>query len=203
MRSERGFDRLVNFSDAVVAIAITLIVLPLVDAAGADQHETAGAFLSDNVSSLAAAALSFVVIGALWRAHHRVWDGFSGVSTAMVHLNFFWLASIVFLPLPTVLIESVTSNDRLSVGLYVGTMLVSAISLALHAVIAERDGLLSTEALAARRARPWWDRWSTVLLMTVVFVVAVLVPQIGLAALTALLLAIPAGFVARRRTRVS
>ncbi len=35
MRSERGFHRLVNFSDAVVAIAITLLVLPLVDAASA------------------------------------------------------------------------------------------------------------------------------------------------------------------------
>ena len=31
MATERGFDRLVNFSDAVVAIAATLLVLPLVD----------------------------------------------------------------------------------------------------------------------------------------------------------------------------
>ncbi len=31
MQTERGFDRMVNFCDAVVAIAITLLVLPLVD----------------------------------------------------------------------------------------------------------------------------------------------------------------------------
>lgn len=33
-RTERGLDRLVNFSDATVAIAITLLILPLVDLAG-------------------------------------------------------------------------------------------------------------------------------------------------------------------------
>ena len=33
IRTERGLDRLVNFSDATVAIAITLLILPLVDAA--------------------------------------------------------------------------------------------------------------------------------------------------------------------------
>ena len=33
MERELGFRRLVNFSDAVVAIAITLLILPLVDAA--------------------------------------------------------------------------------------------------------------------------------------------------------------------------
>ncbi|MEK6437776.1 hypothetical protein [Pseudonocardia sp. T1-2H] len=34
MRTERGLDRFVTFLDAVVAIAITLLVLPLVDVLG-------------------------------------------------------------------------------------------------------------------------------------------------------------------------
>ena len=34
LRTERGLDRLVTFLDAVVAIAITLLVLPLVEVLG-------------------------------------------------------------------------------------------------------------------------------------------------------------------------
>lgn len=34
MRTERGFERLITFADAVVAIALTLLVLPLVELPG-------------------------------------------------------------------------------------------------------------------------------------------------------------------------
>src|SRR5690606_41668180 len=37
-RTERGLDRLVAFSDGVVAIAITLLVLPLLDVARSEEH---------------------------------------------------------------------------------------------------------------------------------------------------------------------
>lgn len=36
----RSFDRLVNFTDAVVAIAITLQILPLIDVEGPKTGET-------------------------------------------------------------------------------------------------------------------------------------------------------------------
>jgi uncharacterized membrane protein len=44
-RTERGLDRLVNFSDATVAIAITILLLPLVDVAVEIEKESLGEVL--------------------------------------------------------------------------------------------------------------------------------------------------------------
>jgi uncharacterized membrane protein len=46
MRTERGLDRLVTFLDAVVAIAITLLVLPLVELLGEGHDEDLGRLLA-------------------------------------------------------------------------------------------------------------------------------------------------------------
>jgi uncharacterized membrane protein len=64
MKTTRGLDRLVFFTDAVTAIAITLLILPLVDSVerAAGEGHSAAQFIGDNLSQLAAFGLSFVVI---------------------------------------------------------------------------------------------------------------------------------------------
>ena len=57
---ERDFDRFLTFVDAIVAIAITLLVLPLVDVAGAYQGDSATQLLSDSSHQIWAFFLSFV-----------------------------------------------------------------------------------------------------------------------------------------------
>ncbi len=101
MPTARGLERLVAFSDAVVAIAITLVVLPLVDTARDGASDSVLGFLRENAAPLGAAALSFVVIASLWQAHHSVWGRFTTATRGMMRVNFAWLAAIVFLPLPT------------------------------------------------------------------------------------------------------
>jgi hypothetical protein len=68
---DRNFDRLLTFVDAIVAIAITLLVLPLVELAPelGDDGSVAD-LLRDHSDELWAFALSFYVIAP--RAHRRL-----------------------------------------------------------------------------------------------------------------------------------
>jgi len=65
-----SLDRLVFFSDAVFAIAMTLLVLPLV---GGRTDLPVWEQIKHKVPELYAFALSFWVIGLYWIGHHRVY----------------------------------------------------------------------------------------------------------------------------------
>ena len=201
MHTERGFDRLVNFSDAVVAIAITLIILPLVDSARDIGHDTIPTFLQHNSGQLWSAGLSFVVIGSFWMNHHDLFERMTGYSSVIVRLNFIWLAGIVFLPLPTVLLVVTDSSVGGSTGtirdvLYVGTMLISLLSLALVGTIAEHSGLMKDDATSSTRRR-----WMPVVLMAIALLLTAFLPGAELYPLFLLLVELPVGQVDGARQR--
>jgi uncharacterized membrane protein len=193
-------ERIIAFSDGVVAIAITLVVLPLVDTARDADLRSVGQFLSDNAPALGAAALSFVVIANFWEAHHTVFERIEGITRGMLRTNFAWLAAIVFLPLPTVLLVGTHSGDRLGTVLYIGTMVVATSSLAVTTELGRRAGVVRapegdepSEATLRRR------RWLPAVLMIVALVLAAAVPGVGAWALLVLLVSIPAERVWRVR----
>jgi len=128
MHSERGFHRLVNFSDAVVAIAITLLVLPLVDSASAIGTTGPARYIDDNHARLLAFALSFAVIGLFWWGQHQMFEKVGSYNSVLVWAMFVWLFSIVFLPFPTELLGSGGRVDATGHAIYVGTMLVTAMA---------------------------------------------------------------------------
>ncbi len=65
----RDFERFVTFIDAVVAIAITLLVLPLVDLTV--DFEGSVTVLLRNLAEIGGFLLSFIVIANAWFAQHR------------------------------------------------------------------------------------------------------------------------------------
>ncbi len=97
-------ERLVFFSDAVFAIAITLLVVELSAPhipLGADQNVRAWQALLDRVPGFIGFFTSFFAIGAFWASHHRTFGFVATHDAAFVWPNLFLLSSIAFLPFST------------------------------------------------------------------------------------------------------
>ncbi len=95
--------RVEAFSDGVLAIAITLLVLDL-HAPPTGQHagSLAHALLSrDQLSSYAAYVVSFLVIGITWLNHHSLFRQIARVDRAVLLLNLLLLLGLAVLPFPT------------------------------------------------------------------------------------------------------
>ena len=97
-------ERLTFFSDAVVAIAITLLALELPVPEGLSVGELWHSATHDWFEYVAF-VLSFFVIAQQWTGHHRVFKYVTGSDRALVTLNFFWLFAIVVTPFATKLLS--------------------------------------------------------------------------------------------------
>ena len=150
----RDFDRFLTFVDAIVAIAITLLVLPLVDLAGSFQGDSVTRLLSESSNQIWAFFLSFVVIADLWLAQHRVLHNVVDSHQVLIRLMLLWSLTIVVLPFPTALVAGNTGQQAVTKALYVGTMAVSALILALMCVVIRRHPEIrdSTESPDSLRA---------------------------------------------------
>lgn len=190
----RGLDRVLAFADAVVAIAITLVVLPVVDRAL--DAGSAREFFADTWTTLAPAAISFVVIALFWRVHHWLFLPATGYSATVLQLEMLWLASIVALPVATVLDFTSGGGDRLALGVYIGIMLLSSLALRAERAVLVRQGFLDDDPTETSL-----DRWIGAGLLAVALVLAVLFPGGGAAWLLLLLLEGPVRGAARRRRR--
>ena len=138
---ERDVERLLTFVDAVVAIAITLLVLPLAEVGREVQNGDVVGLLRAHVDDIVGFLLSFVVIARLWLAQHRIVSCLVRQNAAVVRLLLAWTFTIVVLPFPTALVAA-TSHDTLARAFYIGTMAGSSGLLALIAHAIGRDRTL-------------------------------------------------------------
>lgn len=199
MGTERGFHRLMNFSDAVVAIAITLLILPLVDSAGDIGKGGVASFLHSHDSQLLAFGLSFAVIWSFWWAQHQMLEHIVGYNRPLVAGMFVWILSIVFLPFPTELLSSATRGGQAVHAIYVGTMLIASV-----AVLVQEWAIVVNPGLQAEDHRGEAGIAAAVVqvvLMSVILVVVITLPAIGLWSLLILLLSGPIVALVRTRNR--
>lgn len=121
--------RVEAFSDAVFAIAITLLVLQIDIPSGPDGtlwHE-----LIDQWPSYAAYLVSFFVIGIIWINHHGIFEHITKVDYGVLYINLAVLASVAFLPFPTALLAEhlrTGADEEVAAAVYNGSMALMGIS---------------------------------------------------------------------------
>ncbi|MEW1642489.1 TMEM175 family protein [Streptomyces sp. NPDC091219] len=198
-------ERLVLFTDAVTAISITLLILPLVDLVpeAASAHEGASEVITGHLDQIWSFLLSFAVIANIWQEHHR---SFSTVSTAtrpFLAWNMGWLLSVVVLPLPTEMIGAF-GRDRFVAAFYYATLLIGMVCrLAMLKVLKGNPGMVEGdgEETGPRIARLYTESCVTVIATVVAFALALAVPLLQYYSLLLLILPGRLRFTGRRRSR--
>lgn len=99
-------ERLVFFSDAVFAIAMTLLVIDLRIPGTVGSQQELGAKLLELWPNLLGFTISFFVIGTYWRVHHRQFRYIKRYDEALLSLNFLLLFLIALIPFTTALISN-------------------------------------------------------------------------------------------------
>ena len=95
-------ERLVFFSDAIFAIAMTLLVI---DLKVPQEGGTAWGVLVDQAPAFFAYALSFTIIAINWMAHHRKFRVIKEHDSGLMALDLVLLFFVAFVPFPTSLLS--------------------------------------------------------------------------------------------------
>ncbi len=132
------------FSDGVLAVAITLLVLDIgVPESGVGHFwHSVGHIWPTYLAYLT----SFATIGGLWMSHHAIFSRLAYVDRTVMSINLGLLLSVSFLPFPTRLMAEalrITSAERGAVIFYGCCLLISSLLLnAIWRVVAARPQLL-------------------------------------------------------------
>lgn len=188
MLSAEGTSRLMAFADAVVAIAITLLVLPLVDIPSELSSTSVGEVFADHAAQFAMFALSFAVIARLWLAHHNMGERMARGDPWILVVTLIWLLTVVFLPFPTELLGQL-GNTRGVAAVYIGTFLVNVTCLGLQSRRLSQRPQMWREGWTEEQIRAWvtgW--WCNPALAAVALILCLLVPGVGIWALMVLFL---------------
>ena len=130
-------DRIVNFSDGVFAIAITILILDINVPEGLSSGELPARVLSLGPEYLGY-VISFLVIAVYWQAHHRVFRPIQRYDATLVWLNIFFLMAICFLPFPTSLLGKY-GGEQVSVVIYAADAALASLLLGALSWYASRE----------------------------------------------------------------
>lgn len=177
-------ERAKAFIDAVVAIAMTLLILPLMESVAdiAKAEEGGAQWLDEHQQQLISFVVSFAVIAMFWMNHHRLFARVERTSTALLWIAMAWLLSIVWLPVATAMTGQMSGDDAVVKGLYIGSMILTSVITLLQRWYLRAHPRLHDIPEAGLRRGMAVDL-AMALLFTVALTVSILVPAVGYAAL--------------------
>ena len=151
--SSLGFERLVFFSDAVFAIVITLLVLPLTEAvADLATSENLAGDLTDLWPRALSFVVTFLVIGQFWIAHHTMFGVVRFYDRTLLWMNIVALLTVSFLPFPSALLGARSlTDDRLPVVLYAASLTLASLAFTVTWHYALRRGLIAADTADRER----------------------------------------------------
>ena len=154
-RGTAEFGRVMNFSDAIFAIAMTLLVLQIgvsgLPSEGGSSREMLDA-LADAVPEIVSFVVSFYVIGRYWLAHHWFVSRLVRMDGRLLSQNLLYLGLIAFLPFPTSLIGEHEGNP---IAFVVFALSMSAVSFVEVVIIRHVDKAGLAREDVPEAAWPW------------------------------------------------
>ena len=180
------YDRVLFFSDAVFAIAITLLVIELKVPRSSTPHKAIPGHLNKVIpgdfgidkAGLINVGISFAVIGLFWLGHHGIFRYIVALDRPLIRLNLLFLGTIALLPYPTALLNITADQHAAGVVFYAICNAAAGLGECVIWLYATRPG----SALAAPSAAPIRLRYGLrIARVPVVFVmsipVALVAPQ--------------------------
>ena len=191
-------ERLIYFSDAVVAIAITLLALELPVPTG-EVHGNSGVlhFLREHLAEYTAFLVSFWAIAIHWMIHQRLFRYATGLSGGAIRWNLLWLLAIVVTPFTTKLLTSEADAYEVQFIVYAAVQVLTCLFFRLAVTDLRRSGVLDTSGSAEAVSSTM--SWLTALMLTFLISIPVALLTHWAAACWALLPAIRAALRVRRR----
>ena len=167
-------DRIVLFSDAVFAIAITLLVIEIkIPGHDAVEAHGLGGALAEMIPLFVGYLVSFLVITLFWVGHMKTWKHVTSATAGMVWLNIFELLFVALMPFTTGMYSEYFGSN-LAFSFYCANLVgIAVFSYWLRAVVIRREDLV--QKLGAHEVA--WLRAQTMIAM-VVFVACMLLASV-------------------------
>jgi uncharacterized membrane protein len=149
-----GLERLLFFSDAVFAIAITLLALeirlPVTSGPLTDAQLLQG--LWTIWPKYLGYIVSFLVIGVFWMGHHRRFQFIECYDRTLILLNIFLLMVVAFVPFPTSIISQY-GNQTATIFYALTITAMGLLSVAIWQYASHHNRLVSPQITQQQRRR--------------------------------------------------